>query len=120
MRHSILLLYEELNKRGIEWTLGPISLAFSLGLTYEPNLDLAIYVEDIARIDIKELLRWGIIKIFKVSEPGFSNRAIYVRGLPCISLIDILRSLDLNPNYPLIRRILEKSSSFKKILNPTC
>ncbi len=120
MRHSILILYEELNRRGIEWTLGPLALAFSLGLTYEPLLDVAIYVEDIARVDLNELMRWGIIKIFKVAEPGFSNRAVYVRGVPCISPRDIFRSAHLNSGYPLMRKILEKSSSLEKILNPTC
>ncbi|NPB00102.1 MAG: hypothetical protein GXO10_01890 [Crenarchaeota archaeon] len=112
MRHGILLLYEELNKRGVEWTLGPLALAFSIGLTYEPLLDVAIYVEDLARIDVNELLKWGIIRIFKVAEPGFSNRAIYVRGLPCISPRDISKSIRLNPDYPLLK-LLEKTFSSK-------
>ncbi|NPA23827.1 MAG: hypothetical protein GXO23_06000 [Crenarchaeota archaeon] len=118
MRHGILLLYEMLNRTGAEWTLGPLALAHALDISYEPLTDIAIYHEDIARIDINELIRWGITRIFRTAEPGFSNRAIHVRGLPCISPRDIMASIHLNPGYPLMMRILEKTSSLKETLDP--
>ncbi len=111
MRHGILLLYEELNRIGIEWTLGPLALAFSLGLTYEPLTDIAIYVGDLERLsldDISNLRRWSIVGIFRVARPGFLNRSVYVRGIPCISPRDILESLPLNTDYPYIHHIVKR------------
>ncbi len=106
--HGIYKLQEILNRSGVEWTLGPLTLAYTLDIVYEPILDIAIYFEDIERLDIELLRNWGIVNIFKCRNTGFSNRAIYVLGVPCISPRDIVESYELNRNYPLIDRILRR------------
>ncbi len=98
-----------MNNLGIEWTLGPIVLAYALGIVYEPVIDIAIYIEDLDRVDIKQLEKWNIRRIFLCKNPGFSNRSIYVLGLPCISPKDILESYSLNRNYPIIKNLILRS-----------
>lgn len=58
--------------------------------------DLAVYINDVDKMV-------GNIKIFRVGVPGFSNRAIYIGGLPHISLEDYLASLPLNNDQDYLR-----------------
>lgn len=72
----------------IEITCGPLSMYGRLkGI--EVDEDFAVYVGDVDKVS-------PVIRVFRVGVPGFSNRAVFVGGLPHISLEDFIASLPLN------------------------
>ncbi|WP_291766487.1 hypothetical protein [Caldivirga sp. UBA161] len=114
--------YWELRNR-IEVACGPLSMLRRIvGIG---NIDdIAVHFRDIDAVP-KELM------VFKVGAVGFSHRAIYVGGLPHISLEDFIASLPLNNreywglvnrfnlnqvNIPLILRLAEEAGTIKDVI----
>ena len=113
--------YWELRNR-IEVACGPLSMLRRIAGIGNVD-DIAVHVEDIDAVP-KELMA------FKVGVVGFSHRAIYVGGLPHISLEDFIASLPLNSreywslvnrfnlsqaNIPLILRLAEEAGTIKDV-----
>ncbi|WP_291999858.1 hypothetical protein [Caldivirga sp.] len=113
--------YWELRNR-VEVACGPLSM-FRRTMGIGDTDDIAIYVNDTSKVP-------GNLRIFKVGVVGFSNRAIYISGLPHVSLEDFISSLPLNGieywglinrvnlthiNTPLLLRLSEEAGTLKYI-----
>ncbi len=78
----------------VEVACGPSSMVRRVRGIEAPD-DLAIYIGDLDKVDLGSL---GL-RVFKVVNPGFSNRAVYIGGLPHVSLEDYLASMVINDEY---------------------
>jgi hypothetical protein len=106
----------------IEVVCGPLSMLRRVkGITAID--DVAVHVDDVDKVPED-------IGVFRVRVVGFSNRAIYVGGLPHISLEDYVASIPLNReeytrllsnfnlrnlNIPLTLRLAEEAGTLKEV-----
>lgn len=109
---QVYSISQSLSSLGVEWSLGPLVLFQAITSNLTGDIDLAVHVEDISDRLIETCKALNIKNIFAVINRGFSARCIYVWGLPCISIEDVLLSLwhELNRPYreiitSLVRRI---------------
>ncbi|ABW01866.1 hypothetical protein [Caldivirga maquilingensis] len=114
--------YWDLRNR-LEVACGPLSM-FRRIMGIGDTDDVAVHVSDIDAVP-------GGLRVFKVGVVGFSNRAVYIGGLPHVSLEDFIASLPLNSteywglvnrinltqvNIPLILRLAEEAGTLKGVI----
>ncbi len=102
-------LSQSLSELGIEWSLGPLVLLQVVRGGSPKGIDIAVCLQDASDNIADTCSKLGVASVFWTINRGFTSRCIYVWGLPCISVEDVVLSCwhELNrPYLSIVRELL--------------